>query len=77
MEGGGVQVGTSVWYVDYATDRTESHLRAATVTEVSADRADPLEVGLCIMLPTGLKFDRQVRFDPERKPGTWCFMEME
>jgi len=45
--------------------------RAALVTEVSTNRADTEEIRLCAINPTGLFFDRQVRHDESKAPGTW------
>lgn len=32
-------------------------------------------VGLCVMNPTGLFFNRSVPYDADRKPGTWHWPE--
>jgi hypothetical protein len=58
-----------VHYVSYgsADGRYESTCRAAIVTEVRTE-----DVGLCVLNPTGIFFDRQVRqSEDEHKGGTW------
>lgn len=68
------RVGQTVHYVSYGTPGGEyrSQCRAAMVTEVSAERADPTEIGLAVLNPTGLFFDRQIRqSEDEHTGGTW------
>lgn len=75
-----------VHYVAYGTPGGESPAgahRAAVITEV-----DPIEehrslkdpvppVGLCILNPTGLFFNRHIPYDGEtHAPGTWHFPEV-
>ena len=67
-------VGRTVHYVSYGTPGGEfkSTCRAAIVTEVSEDRADPEEIGLAAVNPTGIFFDRQVRHSEDpHTGGTW------
>lgn len=58
-----------VHYVSYGSKdgRYDSTCRAALVTESRESE----EVGLMVANPTGIFFDRQVRHDEEKKPGTW------
>lgn len=63
-----------VHYVSYgsADGRYESTCRAAVVTETHSEGKDPTAVGLCVMNPTGLFFDRNVRqSEKDHKGGTW------
>jgi hypothetical protein len=32
-------------------------------------------VGLCVLNPTGLFFNRAIKFDPDKAPGTWHWPE--
>ena len=66
-------VGETVHYVSHgsANGRYPRTCRAALVTEVSDDRDNPLEIGLAVLNPTGIHFDRQVAHDPDEGPGTW------
>lgn len=32
-------------------------------------------VGLCVLNPTGLFFNRGIAYDPDKKPGTWHWPE--
>lgn len=62
-------IGRVVHYVSYgsADGRYESTCRTALITEVRAD-----EVGLAVLNPTGIFFDRQVRnSENEHNGGTW------
>lgn len=64
-----------VHYVSYGTPGGEygQECRAATVTEVAGE-----VVGLCVMNPTGLFFNRGVEHDEESKAGgTWHWPERE
>lgn len=69
-------VGRTVHYVSLGSAGGEypSVCRAAIVTE-SGDRrsadADLAKVGLCVLNPEGLFFNRGVSYSTERKPGTW------
>jgi hypothetical protein len=75
-------VGRIVHYQAFGTPGGEypSVARAAVVTAVS--ELEPLSatlltdekgyrVGLCILNPTGIFFNPEVRFDADGKPGTW------
>jgi hypothetical protein len=66
-------VGRIVHYVSYgsAGGKYPKACRAAVVAEVSETRKDPDEVGLAVLNPTGLFFDRQVRHDENQDKGTW------
>ena len=71
-------IGRIVHYVSYGTPGGEyiSKCRAAIVSEVSSQRADPNEVGLVVLNPTGIFFDRQVRLSEHlHKGGTWHWPE--
>jgi hypothetical protein len=72
-------VGRVVHYVSYGTPGGEyaSECRAAVITEVEADNV----VGLAVLNPSGMFFDRSVTFDAgqlgvEGYPGgTWHWPE--
>lgn len=81
-------VGRAVHYVAYGTPGGEfpaGVCRAATITEVTYGKpdddprdmpADAVEtVGLCVMNPTGLFFNRGIPYDPNKAPGTWHWPE--
>jgi hypothetical protein len=65
-------IGRIVHYQSYGTPGKEydSLPRAAVVTEVGGE---DLQVGLCILNPTGLFFTRAVKFSAEPKPGCWSW----
>ena len=65
-------VGRVVHYVSYGTPNGEyePEHRAAIITEVG-----PVLVGLCVLNPTGLFFNRDVRFDADCAGGTWHWPE--
>lgn len=70
-------VGRAVHYVAYGTPGGEfpsGVCRAATVTEVDPDGAKD-DVGVCVMNPTGLFFNRGIKHDESRTPGTWHWPE--
>lgn len=72
----GLAVGRVVHYVSYGTPKGEytQECRAAIVTEVE-DREIGV-VGLCVLNPTGIFFNRNVAYDPtEKKGGTWHWPE--
>ncbi len=62
-----------------------SECRAAIITEVGPESESNLQlaevehwdeearhlVGLCVLNPTGQFFNRDVRWDPNNRPGTW------
>lgn len=62
-------IGRIVHYQAYGTPGGEypSVPRAAVVTAVHDDET----VDLCVMNPTGLFFNQQVRFSEEPTGGTW------
>lgn len=78
-----ISVGRAVHYVAYGTPGGEfpaGVCRAATVTEVEPSNiedahADGQRVGLCVMNPSGLFFNRLVPHDEQRAPGTWHWPE--
>jgi len=63
--------------------------RAAVVTEVpKVDDPDPVgtvretdgegnvtTIGLCVLNPTGMYFNRETKYNEEPKPGTWHWPE--
>jgi hypothetical protein len=70
----GLKTGRMVYYVAYGTPGGEFPAgveRAAIVTEVNEDGAT---IGLCAVNPTGLFFNRNVKFDKGGAPGTWHWM---
>jgi hypothetical protein len=74
-------VGRIVHYVAYGTPGGEYQAgahRAAVITEVAGDGASNVAgvVGLCVLNPTGLFFNRNVPYDPTgAAPGTWHWPE--
>ena len=76
-------VGRTVHYVSYGTPggKYSSECRAAIVTEVrEADVHDeagvPAPVGLAVLNPTGMFFNRDVEHDEDGKAGgTWHWPE--
>lgn len=81
-------VGRTVHYVAYGTPGGEfpaGVCRAAIVTEVSEDVTRDVEdfrpiatvetVGLCVLNPSGMFFNRGVRYDENKAPGTWHWPE--
>jgi hypothetical protein len=69
-------VGRVVHYVSYGTPGGEypKACRAAMITEVHG--GDDQVVGLAVLNPTGLFFDRSVELDEDEKPGgTWHWPE--
>lgn len=71
-------VGRIVHYQAYGTPGGEfpSVPRAAVITEVH-DSGVPepisLTVGLAVLNPTGMFFNRDVPYSAERKPGCWSW----
>ncbi len=63
-------VGRIVHYQSYGTPGGEYKPapRAAIVTDVTEGS---LTVGLCVLNPTGMFFNRDVPFSAEPKPGHW------
>lgn len=57
-------VGRIVHYVSYGTPAGEykSECRAAVVTEVPEDVESPQTLGLCVLNPTGMFFNRTVPY---------------
>ena len=78
-------VGRIVHYVAYGTPGGEfpaGVCRAATVTEVvysGSSIGGVVEsretVGICVMNPTGLYFNRGIPFDEGKAPGSWHWPE--
>jgi hypothetical protein len=78
-------VGRVVHYVAYGTPGGEfpaGVCRAAIVTEVGiplplASTQPDLDhrIGICVLNPTGLFFNRGIPYDAEKKPGTWHWPE--
>ena len=82
-------VGRIVHYVAYGTPGGEfpaGVCRAAIITEVPQPgplpqrngvnvMEDPELVGLCIVNPTGLFFNRNLVHDEAKAPGTWHWCE--
>lgn len=80
-------VGRVVHYVAYGTPGGEfpaGVCRAAIITEVDPPRGNPGEVdvplqedsiGICVMNPTGLFFNRHIPYDREKRPGSWHWPE--
>lgn len=70
-------VGRIVHYVAYGTPGGEfpaGVCRAAMVTETDSEGAIE-HVGMCVMNPTGLFFNRHIPHDESKKPGTWHWPE--
>jgi len=75
-------VGRVVHYVAYGTPGGEfpaGVCRAAIITEVNDAPALGVllnhDVGVCVMNPTGLFFNRHIPYDEGKKPGSWHFPE--
>jgi hypothetical protein len=74
-------IGRIVHYVSYGTPggEYEKECRAAVVTDVPAGKdptEDPSYVGLAVLNPAGLFFDRDVRHsEDENQGGTWHWPE--
>ena len=66
-------VGRIVHYQAYGTPGGEyaSVPRAAIVTEVTD--AESGVIGLCVLNPTGVFFNRSVQYSAEPKPGCWNY----
>jgi hypothetical protein len=63
-----------VHYVSYgsADGRYRSECRAAVVTETHLEGKDATAIGLAVLNPTGMFFDRNVRqSEGEHSGGTW------
>lgn len=72
--------GRIVHYVSYGTPGGEygKECRAAVVTEVPESAESPQTIGLCVLNPTGMFFNRSVPEDNvpgERAGGTWHWPE--
>jgi hypothetical protein len=66
----GPSINRMVHYVSYGSKdgRYDSTCRAAVVTEVHSET----EVGLCVLNPTGIFFDRRVsQAESNHRGGTW------
>lgn len=70
-------VGRIVHYQAYGTPGGEfpSVPRAAVVTEVGGD--DGMTVGLCVLNPSGLFFNRGLPYADPPKPGCWSWPPRE
>ena len=76
-------VGRVVHYVAYGTPGGEfpaGVCRAAVITEVGIPRGstegDPdHRVGVCVLNPTGLFFNRGIPYSEENRPDTWHWPE--
>lgn len=76
-------VGRIIHYVAYGTPGGEfpaGVCRAAIITEVEApDIKNPDasgdRIGLCAINPTGLFFNRGIKYDEGKSPGTWHWPE--
>jgi hypothetical protein len=67
------KIGHIVHYVSYGTPKGEysEACRAAMVTELHPGYDDPTTLGLAVLNPTGLFFDRNIRHAAEPRGGTW------
>lgn len=69
-------VGRTVHYVAYGTpggEYPEGVHRAAIITEVAG--GTDIVVGLAVLNPTGMFFNRNVPYDASAAPGTWHWPE--
>lgn len=68
-------VGRVVHYHSFGTPGGEylPEARAAIVTEVLPSESGNSAVGLAVMNPTGLHFNRRVEFAAEPTPGCWSW----
>lgn len=78
----GLAVGRLVHYVAYGTPGGEfpaEVCRAAVITEIDDmelwNTSESYPVGLCVMNPTGLFFNRHVTYSENKTPGTWHWPE--
>jgi hypothetical protein len=70
-------IGRVVHYVAYGTPGGEypQACRAAIITHI--DDAETEDLSLCVMNPTGLFFNRDLKHDEAEKPGgTWHWPEL-
>lgn len=51
-----------------------TELPAGVVVQLRGDGVC-LSVGLCVQNPTGLFFNRGIKYDPDKAPGTWHWPE--
>lgn len=67
-------VGRVVMYHSYGTPKGEykPEPRAAVITEVDLAGVPTSNVGLCVLNPTGLFFNRQVPYGVD-EPGCWSW----
>lgn len=73
-------VGRTVHYVAYGTPGGEfpaGVCRAAIVTEVplTGDEQTRATIGICVLNPTGLFFNRGIPYHEGKHPGTWHWPE--
>jgi hypothetical protein len=73
-------VGCIVHYVSYGTPGGEyaSQCRAAIVTEVGdpeATEPELMDVGLAVLNPEGMFFNREVPYGEDRAGGSWHWPE--
>lgn len=69
-------VGRSVHYIAYGTPGGEFPAgvrRAAFITEVDEPDNPESAVGLCVVNPTGMYFNRGIPYG--NNPGCWCWPE--
>jgi hypothetical protein len=66
-------VGRIVHYVSYGTPGGEykAEDRAAVITQVNPAGWGENEVGLAVLNPGGMFFNRDVVYDEDSAPGTW------
>ena len=69
-------IGRIVHYISYGTPggEYESTCRAAVISEVGSGGFSDT-VGLAILNPTGMFFNRTITHDENRAPGTWHWPE--
>lgn len=68
-------VGRTVHYVAYGTPGGEfpaGVCRAGIITEVDYNAGT---IGVCVLNPTGLFFNRGLKYDENNTPGTWHWPE--
>lgn len=68
-------IGRIVHYQSYGTPGGEysPEPRAAVVTEIHPEAGYTMLVGLCVLNPTGMFFNRAVPYSEEPKPGHWSW----
>ncbi len=68
-------IGRIVHYVAFGTPGGEYQAGACRAAIITAVPDESHLVSLCILNPTGMFFNEEVRFSPDNAPGTWHWPE--